>query len=69
MLLKAWQVNIDLQPDYNYYNAVSYTAAYIRKSENSTSEAIKQAVQEINYRIFQQEYQWENWLIHWFVPD
>ena len=57
MLLKAWQVNIDLQPDYNYYNAVSYTAAYFRKSENSTSEAIKQAVQNINYRIFQQEYQ------------
>ena len=57
VLLKAWQVNIDLQPDYNYYKAVSNTAAYFRKSENSTSEAIKQAVQEINYRIFQEEYQ------------
>ena len=44
VLLKAWQVNIDLQPVYNHYKAVSYMTT---KSENSTSEAMKQAVQKI----------------------
>ena len=44
VLLKAWQANIDLQPVYNYYKAVSYMTT---KSENSTSEAMKQAVQKI----------------------
>ena len=47
MLLKAWQANIDLQPVYNYYKAVSYLTAYFSKSENSTSEAMKQVVHEI----------------------
>ena len=47
VLLTAWQANIDLQPVYNYYKAVSYMTAYFSKSENSTSEAMKQAVQEI----------------------
>ena len=47
VLLKAWQVNIDLQPVYNYYKAASYMTAYFSNSENSTSDAVKQAVQEI----------------------
>ena len=47
VLLKAWQANIDLQPVYNYYKAVSYMTTYFSKSENSTSEAMEQAVQEI----------------------
>ena len=46
VLLKAWQANIDLQSIYNYYRAVPYLAAYFSKSENSSSEAIKQAVQK-----------------------
>ena len=47
LLLKAWQTNIDLQPVYNYYKTVSYMTAYFSKSENSTSEAMKQIVQEV----------------------
>ena len=47
MLLKAWQANIDLQPVYNYY-----MTAYLSKSENSASEAMKQAIQEIKLQNF-----------------
>ena len=43
----AIQCNIDLQPVYNYYKAVSYMTAYFSKSENSTSEAMKQTVEKI----------------------
>ena len=46
VLLKAWQANIDLQSIFNYYKAVPYLTAYFSKSENSSSEAIKQAVQK-----------------------
>ena len=44
---KALQANIGLQPVYNHYKAVSYMTAHFSKSENSTLEAMKQAVQEI----------------------
>ena len=47
MFLKAWQANIDLQPVYNYYKAISYMTPYFSKSENETSEALKQAVNGI----------------------
>ena len=50
VLLKAWQVNIDLQPVHNDYKSVSYMIAYFSKSENSTSEAMKQEVQEIKHQ-------------------
>ena len=45
-LLKAWQANIDLQSVYIYYKAVSWMTACFSKSENSTSEEMKEAVQE-----------------------
>ena len=47
MLLKAWQKNIDLQSVYNYDKVISYMTAYFSKSESETSEALKQAVNEI----------------------
>ena len=47
MFLKAWQANIDLQPVYNYYKEISYMTPYFSKSENETSEALKQAVNGI----------------------
>ena len=47
MLLKAWQANIDLQPAYNYYKAISYITAYSSKSESEISETFKHAVNEI----------------------
>ena len=31
--VKAWQANMDLQPVFNYYKAVSYMCAYFSKSE------------------------------------
>lgn len=44
---KAWQANLDFQPVYNYYKAVSYMCAYFSKSESETSNALKQAAREI----------------------
>ena len=40
--LLAWKANIDLQPVFTHYKAVTYMCAYFSKSEDETSEAIKQ---------------------------
>ena len=42
----AWQANIDIQPVFNHYKAVTYMCAYFSKSEDETSEAMKQAAKE-----------------------
>ena len=63
MLLKAWQANIDLQPVYNYY-----MTAYLSKSENSASEAMKQAIQEIKLQNFSVRVAMKI-LAHLFVSD
>ena len=47
VLLKAWQANIDLQPVFSYYERISYMTAWFSKSESETSEALKQAVNDI----------------------
>ena len=44
--LEAWKTNIDIQPFFNHYKAVTYMCAYFSKAENETSEAIKQAAKE-----------------------
>ena len=44
--LKAWKANIDIQPVFNHYKAVTYLCAYFSKSEDETSEAMKQAAKE-----------------------
>ena len=44
--LTAWQANIDLQPVFNYYKAVTYMCAYFSKSEDEVSEAMKQRQQK-----------------------
>ena len=44
--LQAWKANIDIQPVFNYYKAVTYMCAYFSKTENETSEAMKQAAKE-----------------------
>ena len=44
--LQAWTANIDIQSILNNYKAVTYMCAYFSKTENETSEAIKQAVKE-----------------------
>ena len=44
--LKAWKANIDIQPVFNHYKTVTYMCAYFSKSEDETSEAMKQAAKE-----------------------
>ena len=46
-MLKSLEANLDLQPVHNYYKALSYMARYFSKSEDQSSEALKQAVKEI----------------------
>ena len=44
--LMAWEANLDIQPVLDYYKAVSYKCAYLSKSEDESSEAMKQAARE-----------------------
>ena len=44
--LMAWEANLDIQPVLDYFKAVSYMCAYISKSEDESSEAMKQAARE-----------------------
>ena len=44
--LCAWEANLDIQPVFNHYKAVSYMCAYFSKSEDESSEAMKQAAKE-----------------------
>ena len=46
-MLKAWRANMDLQPVFNYYRAVSYMPTYFSTSELETSETLLQACREI----------------------
>ena len=39
--LCAWEANLDIQPFFNHYKAVSYMCAYFSKSEDESSEAMK----------------------------
>ena len=42
--LKAWQANTDLQSVFNEPKAINYMCAYLCKSEESWSYAMKQAL-------------------------
>ena len=42
--LMAYQANMSMQQVFNHYKAVAYMCAYLSKSENECSVAIKQAV-------------------------
>ena len=42
----AWEATLDIQPVINQYKAVTYMCAYFSKSEDETSEAMKQAAKE-----------------------
>ena len=44
--LRGWEANIDIQPVINHYKAVSYMCAYFSKSEDESTEAMKQAAKE-----------------------
>ena len=42
----AWEANMNIQPVFNHYKAVAYMCAYLSKSENECSVAMKQAVRD-----------------------
>ena len=42
----AWKGNIDIQPVFNHYKAVTYRCIYLSKAEDAKSEAMKQAAEE-----------------------
>ena len=44
--LIAWEANLDIQPVFNYYKAVTYMCAYLSKSEDECSQAMNQAAKE-----------------------
>ena len=44
--LMAWEANMNIQPVFNHYKAVAYMCAYLSKSENECSVAMKQAVRD-----------------------
>ena len=44
--LIAWEANLDIQPVFNHYKAVAYMCAYLSKSEDEYSHAMKQAVED-----------------------
>ena len=44
--LLAWEANIDIQPVFNAYKAVTYMCAYFSKSEDKCSKAMQEALKE-----------------------
>ena len=44
--LLAWQANMDIQPVFNEYKAVTYMCSYFSKSEDECSLDIRQAAKE-----------------------
>ena len=44
--LKSWDANMDIQPVINEYKVISYMCVYLSKTEDSCSNAIKQALTE-----------------------
>ena len=44
--LLAWKTNMDIQPVFNYYKAVSYMCSYFSKTENESSIAMKKSLKE-----------------------
>ena len=44
--LLAWEANMDIQPVFNHYKAVTCMCSYLSKQEDECSQAMKQAVKE-----------------------
>ena len=44
--LLAWEANIDIQPVLDYQSCIAYMCAYVSKSEDESSQAMKQAAKE-----------------------
>ena len=46
-MLKVWRDNMDLQPVFNFYKAVSYMSVYFLKLKSETPQALLKACNEI----------------------
>ena len=44
--LLAWEANMDIQPVFNTYKAITYMCKYLSKTEDECSKAMKQALDE-----------------------
>ena len=44
--LQAWGANIDIQPVFNHYKAITYMCSYLSKQEDECSHAMSQALKE-----------------------
>ena len=44
--LFAWEANIDIQPVFDYYKAVTYMCSHLSKQKDERSQAMKQALKE-----------------------
>ena len=44
--LLSWEANLDIQPVFNEYKAIAYMCAYLSKSEDACTRAMKQALDE-----------------------
>ena len=44
--LLAWEANLDIQPVFIHYKAITYMCAYLSKTEDECSHAMKQALHE-----------------------
>ena len=44
--LLAWDANMDIQPVFDYYRAVTYMCSYLLKKDDEYSQAMKQAFKE-----------------------
>ena len=44
--LLAWEANIDIQPVFDHYKAVTYICSYLSEQEDECSQAMKQDLKE-----------------------
>ena len=44
--LLAWEANIDIQPVFDYYKAVTYICSYLSEQKDECSQAMKQTLKE-----------------------
>ena len=65
--LIAWEANIDIQPVFNYYKAVSYMCSYFSKSETESSLAMKKALEESRDLDFKDRM--KKWQLHFYLID
>ena len=42
----AWEANIDIQPVFDYYKAVTYVCSYLSKQQDECSETMEKAFKE-----------------------